>query len=172
MMTSLTARLVRSAAILAASVALILPIAGLARAPYTPAGAGDAVLRFSWRMTVSVREDCRQRTQAELDALPVHMRTPEECTRDASQYQLALRIGERTELLQLMRRGAKGDRPLFVLEERRLPPGSYNVSVELQRVTELVETVARLDTALVLQRGAVKLITRAEDGRLLVVGAP
>jgi hypothetical protein len=170
--SSTSALIVRSAVILATSVLLTLPIVALARAPYTPAGAGDAVLRFSWRMTTSVRENCRTRTQEELDALPVHMRAPEECTRDASHYQLVLHVGEQTETLPLVKGGAKGDRPLFVLEERRLRPGVYDVSVELQRLADPAETLARLDTALVLRRGAVQLITRGEDGRLLVVGSP
>ena len=44
---------------------LVLPIAALSRLPYSPAGAEDAVLRLSWRMSVSAKEQCRTRTQEE-----------------------------------------------------------------------------------------------------------
>src|SRR5690606_5782376 len=51
----------------------------LARAPYHPPGSDTGLLRLSWRLRGEKVESCRPRTQAELDALPVHMRTPEVC---------------------------------------------------------------------------------------------
>jgi coenzyme F420-reducing hydrogenase delta subunit len=82
----------------------------------------------------AARENCRQRTQAELEALPVHMRTPEVCSRDAASYRWSVASGScRPTRCTLVRGGAKGDRPLFVLEERALPPGLHRVRVDLQR---------------------------------------
>src|SRR5688572_29218669 len=116
------------------SAALTLPLAALARAPYTPARADDAVLRFSWRMNVTARENCRRHTQAELDALPVHMRTPEVCTRDVARYMLITRVGAApADTVQLARGGVHGDRPVFVLEERVLPPGEHRIQVAVLR---------------------------------------
>jgi hypothetical protein len=162
--------------IIIASALLTLPIALFARAPYTPPGAQDAVLRFSWRMTVTGAENCRQRTQAELDALPVHMRTLEECSRDRAGYVLVTRLDDGpADTLQLLRGGVKGDRPLFVLKERRLAPGMHHVTVELQRIVgstagaREASVLARLDTTLLLQAGRVQLVTLDEAGRNLLV---
>lgn len=144
---------------------LALPIAALARAPYTPPGAEDAVLRLSWRMSATSRESCRPRTQEELDALPVHMRTPEVCTRDLARYLLVLQVGEAVaDTVELQRRGAKGDRPLFVLEDRRLEPGVHRVRVGLHRVDR--GPLAEMDTVLTLERGAIALVTLDDQGRL------
>jgi hypothetical protein len=158
--------------IIVATAAITLLLAALARAPYTPAGAGEALLRFSWRMSVTARENCRPRTQAELDALPVHMRTPEVCTRDLARYSLITRVDDSpADTLELVRGGVKGDRPLFVLEERTLPAGRHRVQVYLHRTTGTSdsEILASLDTALVLQAGRVQLVMLDTEGRRLTV---
>jgi hypothetical protein len=158
--------------IVAASVLLALPIVALSRAPYTPAGAGDAVLRLSWRMSMSAREECRPRTQQELDALPVHMRTPEVCTRDRASYVLVTQVGdERPDTTGLLRGGVKGDRPLFVLDERRLAIGQHRIRVELLRGTDTAGSImlASLDTLLSFQPGTVRLVTMDGDAVRLVI---
>jgi hypothetical protein len=163
---------VRIARVVVASALLTLSIAALARAPYTPPGASDAILRFSWRMSASAREHCRPRTQQELDALPVHMRTPDVCTRDTDRYILVTRIDDGVaDTLDLVRGGAKGDRPIFVLDERRLSPGTHRVGVELLRLDSAgaATVVASLDSVLVLRRGGVQLVTLQDDGRTLAV---
>ena len=149
--------------------ALTLPIAALARAPYTPPGGAEAGLRFSWRMSVSAKENCRPRTSAELAELPVHMRTPEVCTRDAARYALITRIDDvAADTIQLVRGGVKGDRPLFVLEERTLSPGQYRVRVNLERMTDSgTEVLAALDTLLRMEAGGVQLITLDTEARRL-----
>src|SRR5688572_30286623 len=115
---------------------LLLPIAALSRAPWTPPGAHDAVLRFSWRMGVSGERTCRARTQQELDRLPVHMRTPAICTVTAASYLLVTQLDDAVaDTTPLLRGGVKGDRPLFVLQERTLQPGERSVSVAILRVT-------------------------------------
>ena len=168
--------------------AVVLTFAALSRAPYTPPGADAAVLRFSWRMNVAAREDCRPRTQQELDALPAHMRTPEVCTADRATYSLVIRIdATEQDTIDVVRGGVKGDRPLFVLEERRLRPGRHRVEVGLHRVTDTSdrdgrhvegrsrgdELLASLDTVLDLEAGAVQLVTLGGESRnLTVVSSP
>jgi hypothetical protein len=151
---------------------IAVSIAAASRAPYTPPGADDAVLRLSWRLSVAAREDCRQRTEQELAALPAHMRTPEVCTRDQASYALFTKLnGSAADTVRLRRGGAKGDRPVFVLQERVLPPGRHRVVVELSRTAgdAAPEVLASLDTVLVLERGRVQLVTLAADGRTLMV---
>jgi hypothetical protein len=153
---------------------LTLVIAAFARAPYTPPGSDDARIRFSWRMSIAARESCRPRTPAELDALPVHMRTPEICTRDVARYTLITRVGDvGADTIHLVRGGVKGDRPLFVLEERTLSPGAHRIRVDLERTTDVTEVLATLDTTLVMESGAVQLITLDDtEGRRLVARSP
>ncbi|HUG39323.1 MAG TPA: hypothetical protein VMM12_02505 [Longimicrobiales bacterium] len=156
--------------IVVCSGAMVFALAGLSRAPYTPPGADAAILRFSWRMSVTAREDCRPRTAEELAALPAHMRTPEVCTRDRAAYSLVTRIGSAgPDTMQLTRGGVKGDRPVFVLEERTLPDGYHRVRVGLLRVTESsgTEILAALDTVLRLERGRIQLVTLDADARRL-----
>jgi hypothetical protein len=168
------------------SAVAVLGIAGLTRAPYTPPGTDAALLRFSWRLSTASRENCRPRTQEELDALPVHMRTPEVCTRDASTFTLITRIDDAApDTAHLTRGGAKGDRPLFVLQDRALEPGRHRLRVELRRDTaapgadaaarsttggaEGSELLATLDTTVDLVRGRVRLVTMDGDGGRLEV---
>ena len=156
--------------ILLCTVLLVLPIAALSRAPWIPAGASDAVLRFSWRMSVTGERSCRARTQQELDELPVHMRTPEICTVAAATYLLITRVGDAAaDTTPLLRGGVKGDRPLFVLQERAVQPGQQRVSVQLVRVTRGSSAIlASLDTVLAMQRWRVQLVTLNEADRLIV----
>jgi hypothetical protein len=152
---------------------LAVPILVLTRAPYTPPGADDAVLRLSWRMNATAPENCRARTVAELDALPAHMRTPQECTRERADYVLVTTVGAAApDTVHLVRGGVKGDRPVFVLQEHRLQPGLERVRVELKRVTAAGDSVVvALDTQVPLARGTVRLVTLDAEGRTLVVRA-
>ena len=160
----------RAVRVVLCSGVIALGIAAAARAPYTPRGAADAVLRFSWRMNVTAQENCRTRTQQELDALPVHMRTPQVCTRDVANYRLITRIGDNApDTLPITRGGVKGDRPLFVSHESALPPGPANITVELQRTAAgHVDILARMDTAMTMVRGRIQLVTLDGDGRLVL----
>ena len=150
--------------------ALTLFVAALARLPYTPPGSNDAVLRFSWRLSIQAKENCRPRTEEELAALPVHMRTPEVCTRDIADYTLITEVDDLpADTIQLARGGLKGDRPLFVLSERTLSPGLHHTRISLQRRTgSAIRILAELDTVLTMQPGQVQLVTLdAETGRLI-----
>lgn len=157
--------------ILLSATLLTLPIAGLARGPaYSTPAAHDATLRFSWRMNVPARENCRVRTPEELEALPVHMRAPEECTRDESDFSIILSVnGSTADTLHLVRGGLKGDRPLVVLQDRRMQPGRHNVAIQLIRsARDGASVLAALDTSVSVARGDIALITLdAGTGRLL-----
>ena len=154
--------------------ALVLAIAALSQAPYTPPGSSDAMLRFSWRMNVKAEETCRPRTQAELDGLPVHMRTPEVCTVDSASYAIVLRIDALApDTIHLIRGGLKGDCPLFVLEDRTLSPGEHHVRVKLVRVARSgVKVLASFDTTLEAAPGTIQLITLDHNGDRLVARSP
>lgn len=152
----------------ALTAALVIPLAALARAPYTAAAADDAVLRLSWRLPAPASESCRARTPEELEALPVHMRTAEVCEREVARYVLITRVGESAaDTAALVGAGVRGDRPLFVLEERRLPPGRHRVAIEILRDGSAPEPLAALDTILAIPAGRIRLVTLTGD-RLVV----
>jgi hypothetical protein len=156
--------------ILISAALMTLPIAALARGPaYSAPGADQATLRFSWRMSVPARENCRVRSQEELEALPAHMRAPEECTPDLSDFILVLAVdGRAADTVPLLRGGLKGDRPLIVLEDRRLSPGQHGIDMQFVRVAHDGATViAALDTTLHIGPGEIGLVTLdATAGRL------
>ncbi len=163
----MTAALGRSAG----SLALVALLAALSRVP-APAPEGDgAALRFSWRFRAGDAADCRRPTQAELEELPVHMRNPDACIGDLAPYELEVLVdGTRRLGTVLEPMGVRGDRPIFVYEELRLPPGRYGLTVRfgLQDGESVPGAALSLDTTVVLQTGQVLLVTRSGAGDLEV----
>jgi hypothetical protein len=108
-------------------------VSALSRVPRSLAGDEDALLRLSWRISGVRVQECRPRTQAELDALAPHMRTPEVCTGGNAAYLLAVEVDGREVVRDtVLPAGARGDRPVSVLRDIPLAPGRYRVEVELQ----------------------------------------
>lgn len=144
-------------------------IGWLSRASYDPPASDAALLRLSWRFRPLAAETCRPRTQAELDALPVHMRTPEVCENEVYTYLLVLRIDDgAADTLRVLPGGLRADRPAFVLRDTALAPGRHRVDVRFGR--EGADPPAlRLDTVLHMTRGAIDLITLDAPARRLVV---
>src|SRR5690606_16606466 len=106
----------RMAAVVITTALMLVVIGWLARAPYTPRGSEDAVLRLSWRFRPVAAETCRPRTQAELDVLPVHMRTPEICESEPVVYSVVRQLDDgAADTIRVVRGGLKQDRPVYVL---------------------------------------------------------
>ncbi|MBR9988207.1 MAG: hypothetical protein KFH98_00550 [Gemmatimonadetes bacterium] len=166
-------RIVRWLAPVLVTAVMTVGIGWLARAPYQPPGSDSATLRLSWRLRAPVAETCRPRTQAELDALPVHMRTPEVCQSRSAAYDLIVQVDARTaDTSRVLQGGAKGDRPLFVLKELSLEPGPHHVRVRFASGAGLPaeeSVVLALDTVLHMHAGTVDLVTLGPDGRTLIV---
>lgn len=160
----------RKIGVVLCTAAVTFGLAALSRAPWSPPGADEARLRMSWRMDVTVRENCRTRTSDELASLPVHMRTPEVCTPVEASYALVTSLnGAPPDTLALTRGGVKGDRPLFVLQERVLEPGRHAIEMTLERHTASgSEVLAMLDERLTMRKGEVQLVTLDAAGRLVV----
>ena len=127
-------RLNRFVAVIVAAAATAA-IGYASRAPLALQAAEHGRLRLSWRLRGAREEVCRNRTQAELDALPVHMRTPQVCTGHNVAYRLVVKIDGSTDTLHYEPAGAKGDRAIFVLHEEPLEPGSHNVSIIFEPTT-------------------------------------
>ncbi|HSG08543.1 MAG TPA: hypothetical protein VLA36_09300 [Longimicrobiales bacterium] len=122
----------RSAAV-ALAVGLTLGTAALSRMPVRFAHKGDAMLRLSWKINGVTVEACRERSPEELAALPVHMRNPEACIGGIAPYVLEVTLDGATLPSDTVRaRGARGDRPLFVLQDLPVRPGRHDVSVRFR----------------------------------------
>jgi hypothetical protein len=122
--------MVRGAVLVVTSAVLLLVVAALSRTLYDPPGGDEGVLRLSWRFRGERVEACRQRTEAELAALPAHMRTPEVCSGRLAAYRVIVRIDDApADTARVLPGGARGDRPIFVLRDTRLEPGTRRLRV-------------------------------------------
>jgi hypothetical protein len=151
--------------------AVVFAIGWVARAPYQAPGGDSALLRLSWRLRGERNETCRPRTQEELDALPVHMRTPEICEGVLVSYRLIVQLDDQApDTSRVAPAGAKGDRPIYVFDEQRLAPGPHRVRVNFAREVSVADGAAAfsLDTVLNAVAGGVELITMDPGGHGLV----
>ena len=165
----------RIAAVVITTALMLVVIGWLARAPYTPRGSEDAVLRLSWRFRPVAAETCRPRTQAELDALPVHMRTPEICQSEPVVYSVVRQLDDgAADTIRVVRGGLKQDRPVYVLLDTTLSPATYRVRVSLTREREgaTEQVLEPLDTLIRMGAGHVGLVTLESEGSGFIVRGP
>ena len=133
-------------------------------------------------------ETCRDRTQAELDALPVHMRTPRVCEQKVIPYRLIVRIDDgRPDTTVVLPAGARHDRPIYVLRDTLLAPGEHFVSVAFENDGDDArdsdddhgehedekddrddDHALRFERKLHLVAGRIELITLGSDGRSFI----
>jgi hypothetical protein len=135
-------------------------------------GASDdqyGMLRLSWRVRPERIESCRDRSQAELDALPVHMRTPRLCESRSTPYRLIVEIDDgRPDTTIMVGAGARQDRPIYVLRDSLLATGEHEVEVVFEREDSLRTTALRFEEEVRFSAGQIVLITLSEDGKSLV----
>jgi hypothetical protein len=139
-------------------------LGALSRISFTPQQSGAALLRLSWRTRGEALQQCRNRTTAELEALPVHMRTPQICTGRVANYQLSVRIDDgppRTR--ELRAAGARTDRPIYVLWQDTLTPGRHEIDVEFYSVLHPDRRGLRFHDDIEVERGDIALITHDDE---------
>lgn len=120
---------------LALGVAGVVGIATASQAPWRAHPSPDGAVRLSLSARPERIEQCRTLTEEELAARPAHMRQPVVCEGTSARYRLVLAAGEAVLLdTALTGGGARRDRPLHLLEEFPLPPGTHRLAVTLHRV--------------------------------------
>ncbi|HEU4937932.1 MAG TPA: hypothetical protein VFT39_15845 [Vicinamibacterales bacterium] len=131
------------------AVGVLLAIAatvGLSRAsstPFSPHGE-QAVLRLAWTARPERIEDCRQRSDEELQKLPAHMRQSIACAGTTATYRLEVRWNDEVILQQSVRGGGlRHDRPLYLFRDIRLPPGDGTIVVQFARVESVPASTHR-----------------------------
>jgi hypothetical protein len=158
----------RALAMVAASAVMLLLIGWGSRIHYQSGENEHGMLRLSWRMRGQKIEACRDRTPAELEALPVHMRTPRLCESRAVPYRLILSIDHgKPDTTTVLPAGAKHDRPFYILRDSLLRPGAHHVAVTFARSDTSAASVVEFNGNLNLRPGRIELITLTEDGRRL-----
>lgn len=163
----------RAVAVLLA-VALTGGVAWLSRVPTGFGGGADAVIRLSWRVEGVPVEACRTRTEEELAALPIHMRSPRECTRALAPFALEVTLDGRTVVRDtVFPKGVRGDRPVYVYRELPVPPGRVALSVRFEAVldpgaqpSDSTATRYAWDGEVELDAGDMALLTSSGPGRL------
>ena len=150
--------------------ALLVAVGALSRAPYDSHRVDDAVLRLSWRLRGEPVQQCRNRTPAELEALPVHMRTPQVCSGRVSSYRLLVQIDDRVlPPMELRAAGAHADRPIYVFKEAPLSPGQHTIAVELFNTLHPDAHRLRFRERVNAKSGDVLLITHDDERGLFLL---
>lgn len=163
---------VRGLVRLAVSCALLMAVAALTRVPLGE-GIPEARLHLTLRSPDGRVEVCRERSAAELDALPPHMRRPEVCDTVAVPHRLVVAIDGRVRLdRRVEASGLLGKRPLVVDERLELPPGRVHLAVRFGPWESRVPAGAPPGTAEVLAaipRHRLEATVDLEAGRVTVV---
>ncbi|MDH5752502.1 MAG: hypothetical protein OEZ59_08805 [Deltaproteobacteria bacterium] len=93
----------------------------------------EGVLRLTWRVVGAKLRYCREYTDSEKNRLTKHMQRGQYCISKLLPYQLKLDIDGKSVIDEEMQPpGARGDRPLYVVRDVRLKPGSYQFDLSFK----------------------------------------
>ncbi|MBK8060086.1 MAG: hypothetical protein IPK33_20060 [Gemmatimonadetes bacterium] len=122
----------------AATIVALLLVRVASFVPLRDARAEHAWVRLSWSARPERIEQCRRLTDAELAERPEHMRLRLECEGRFARYLLQLTVdGVITLADTIQGDGLRHDRPMHVLREASLAPGTRAVRATLTRVDTL-----------------------------------
>ncbi len=131
----------------ATALALVLLRAGSFVSIGTPKGE-HAWVRLSWSARPERIEQCRRRSDAELAALPEHMRLRLECTGTFARYFLQLTVDDIVVQADTVRGGGfRHDRPMHVLDETSVDSGTRHIVVTLARLDSTAVTTPELKSS-------------------------
>ena len=149
--------------------------AALSQVPMDFSGDDHGILRLSWRNDGVTVEACRTRSEEELSNLPIHMRNPTACIGQIASYRLRVEVDGSVVVDDTLRpAGARGDRPVYVLEELPMEPGTYEVGVHYDALlpTDLTGPPGIVSLSWTgtfsPEPGDVMLVTLDEDSQVLV----
>ncbi len=155
----------RIAGVLVAAGALVLLRAG-SLTPLRTAPDGTAMLRLSWSARPERIEQCRRLSDAELAALPQHMRLRWECEGRFARYLLSVSVDGRVLAADTVRGGGlRNDRPMHLFREFAMSPGERHVTVTLQRIDAAVLPDSTADATTAAGTGAADRETREAQER-------
>lgn len=155
----------RLAGIVAAALALlVLRVGSLTLLRTAPDGA--AMLRLSWSARPERIEQCRRLSDAELAALPQHMRLRWECEGRFARYLLSVSVDGRVLAADTVRgSGLRNDRPIHLFREYAVAPGERHMTVSLRRIDAEVRPDSAADATTTAGTGAADRETREGQER-------
>ena len=164
--------LTRRLAGLGAGGAILYPVILLSNVPW-PAGGNAAELRVSLRLPAVITEACRPPTEEEVRGVPPHMRPAEICSGEVVPFGMRVVVeGDTLDAGTVRPPGGGRGRTLSVYRSYRTAPGALDVEVALwpdSSVAGLPDALElSLRTSLALAAGEVALVTRGENGELVV----
>ena len=164
--------LARRLAGLVAGGAMLLPVILLSSVPWPSAG-DEAELRVSLRLPAVTTEACRPPTEEEVRRVPPHMRPAEVCSGEVVPFGMRVVVeGDTLDAGTVRPPGGGRGRTLSVYRSYRTAPGALDVEVALwpdSSVAGLPDALElSLRTSLSLAGGEVALVTRGENGDLVV----
>ncbi|MFT5434437.1 MAG: hypothetical protein ACI9OJ_005150 [Myxococcota bacterium] len=172
----------RGGGVVAALVGLVLTLALAAgsRVPWNAHPSQDAQLVLSWRAVSDSRDLCREPTEEDLAGLPSHMRPDRICEESLAEYQLTLTLDGVLLVDRVVRpAGARGDRPIYVLERIPVASGTHRIEVEFVPIESASDSAPNsdsgesagieLDQTADFESGQVVLVTRDGDRGEFVV---
>lgn len=161
---------VRRVAGLGVGGAILLPVILLSGVPW-PGGGDEAELRVSLRLPAVTTEACRPPTAEDVRGVPPHMRPVEICSGEVVPFEMRVVVEGDTLDAGTLRPPGRG-RALSVYRSYRTAPGALDVEVALwpdSSVAGLPDALElSLRTSLSLTAGEVALVTRGENGELVV----
>ncbi len=117
-----------------------LGTAWLSQAPWRVPEAERALLRLAWSGRPERIEHCRALSDEELERVPAHMRQRVRCEGSSARYLLRVTVSGAAGLVDtLVGGGARRDRPIHLLRDLPLDPGSHRIAVSLRRIDSLPE---------------------------------
>lgn len=153
---------------------LALGMAGaLGAASRIPVALGDpdaGHVRLSWRLDGEFVEVCQERTAEELERLPVHMRSAAACEGRGTPWLLVVELDGTERVRRIVEPGgARGDRPVAVIEELPVETGMHRVELRFAPTDpRAVSDPLVYDDVMELGSGEVALITLDREARRLV----
>lgn len=117
-----------------AAIGVVALLAYLSAAPVPYHSGETARLRLSWSARPERIEVCRTLSEEELELLAEHMRQRVSCEGEFASYTLRIAV-DGTMLDESVVRGAglRNDRPLFLLRDYPVPPGTHRLQISLTR---------------------------------------
>ncbi|HZJ00639.1 MAG TPA: hypothetical protein VFD22_08240 [Gemmatimonadaceae bacterium] len=113
---------------------LLAAVARLSGSPVSTGNAGASRLRLSWTARPERIETCRTLSQKELEEREEHMRLRVECEGRFATYALKVFVGEQLVHSSVVHgAGLRNDRPIFLLRDIDVAPGTRRVLVSFTR---------------------------------------
>ncbi len=128
-------------------------------------------LRLSWRFPIQKIEKCRDLSEAELNARPVHMRVKKECAANVIPYRVHV-VVDGLEVLshKVISPGMRSDRPMLMNSEIPVAPGVHELRVTFTPESDLEVgqlPQVELKSQASFDLGQARLVTLSADQRSL-----